>query len=81
VARETIAARIKIETISRTSISTSSKVHRSANSSVLTQIIDYPYLRPASRLSRDSQNMFPGYCENYTKKLFFYIFGGFCSVL
>jgi sodium/potassium-transporting ATPase subunit alpha len=35
----------------------------------------------ASRLSRDGSNTFPGRRENYLKKLFFYIFGGFCSVL
>jgi sodium/potassium-transporting ATPase subunit alpha len=35
----------------------------------------------ASRLSRDGPNTFPGRRENYLKKLFFYVFGGFCSVL
>ena len=35
----------------------------------------------ASRLSRDGANTFPGRRENYLKKLFFYVFGGFCSVL
>lgn len=35
----------------------------------------------ALRLSRDGANTFPGRRENYLKKLFFYIFGGFCSVL
>ncbi|KAF4631863.1 hypothetical protein G7Y89_g6261 [Cudoniella acicularis] len=33
------------------------------------------------RLSRDGPNTFPGRRENYLKKVFFYIFGGFCSVL
>jgi sodium/potassium-transporting ATPase subunit alpha len=35
----------------------------------------------AARLSRDGPNTFPGRRENYLKKLFFYVFGGFCSVL
>jgi sodium/potassium-transporting ATPase subunit alpha len=35
----------------------------------------------ASRLSRDGPNTFLGRRENYLKKLFFYVFGGFCSVL
>jgi sodium/potassium-transporting ATPase subunit alpha len=35
----------------------------------------------ASRLSRDGPNTFPGRRENYLKKIFFYVFGGFCSVL
>jgi len=35
----------------------------------------------AARLSRDGPNTFPGRRENYLKKLFWYVFGGFCSVL
>lgn len=35
----------------------------------------------AFRLSRDGPNTFPGRRGNYMKKLFFYVFGGFCSVL
>jgi sodium/potassium-transporting ATPase subunit alpha len=35
----------------------------------------------AGRLSRDGPNTFPSRRENYFKKLFFYVFGGFCSVL
>jgi sodium/potassium-transporting ATPase subunit alpha len=35
----------------------------------------------AARLSRDGPNTFAGRRENYLKKLFFYVFGGFCSVL
>ncbi|EON67490.1 Na+/K+-exchanging ATPase alpha subunit [Coniosporium apollinis CBS 100218] len=35
----------------------------------------------ASRLSQDGQNSLPRKRENYLKKLFMYVFGGFCSVL
>jgi sodium/potassium-transporting ATPase subunit alpha len=35
----------------------------------------------AARLSRDGENSFPRRRENYLKKLFLYVFGGFCSVL
>lgn len=35
----------------------------------------------ASRLLRDGPNMFPSRRENHLKTLFFYVFGGFCSVL
>lgn len=35
----------------------------------------------SSRLSRDGKNTLPQRRENYAKKLFFYVFGGFCSVL
>ena len=35
----------------------------------------------AARLSRDGKNSFPRRRENYVKKLFMYVFSGFCSVL
>lgn len=35
----------------------------------------------ASRLQRDGRNTLPQPKTNYLKKLFFYVFGGFCSVL
>jgi len=35
----------------------------------------------ASRLARDGKNALPRRRENYFKKLFWYVFGGFCSVL
>jgi sodium/potassium-transporting ATPase subunit alpha len=35
----------------------------------------------AARLSRDGKNSLPHRRENYLKKLFMYVFGGFCSVL
>ncbi|KAK8119650.1 uncharacterized protein PG998_004276 [Apiospora kogelbergensis] len=35
----------------------------------------------ATRLQRDGRNVLPQPKTNYLKKLFFYIFGGFCSVL
>jgi sodium/potassium-transporting ATPase subunit alpha len=35
----------------------------------------------ASRLQRDGPNVLPQRKANYLKKLFFYVFGGFCSVL
>lgn len=34
-----------------------------------------------ARLARDGPNTFSGRRENYFKKLFFYVFGGFCSIL
>jgi len=34
-----------------------------------------------SRLARDGKNALPRRKENYFKKLFWYVFGGFCSVL
>ena len=34
-----------------------------------------------TRLSQNGKNTFPRHRENYLKKLFFYVFGGFCSVL
>jgi sodium/potassium-transporting ATPase subunit alpha len=37
--------------------------------------------KAAGRLSRDRPNTFPSCRKNYFKKLFFYVFGGFCSVL
>lgn len=35
----------------------------------------------ATRLQRDGRNVLSHHRENYFKKLFFYVFGGFCSVL
>ncbi|CAI7585517.1 unnamed protein product [Penicillium glandicola] len=35
----------------------------------------------ATRLQRDGKNIIAHHGENYYKKIFFYIFGGFCSVL
>ncbi|OBT58133.1 hypothetical protein VE04_01665 [Pseudogymnoascus sp. 24MN13] len=35
----------------------------------------------ATRLSQNGKNAFPHRRENYVKKILFYIFGGFCSVL
>ncbi|KAJ5883868.1 uncharacterized protein N7473_010754 [Penicillium subrubescens] len=35
----------------------------------------------ATRLARDGKNMIAQHRENYLKKLFFYVFGGFCSIL
>lgn len=35
----------------------------------------------AKRLARDGKNIIAHHRENYLKKIFFYIFGGFCSVL
>ncbi|KAH8819371.1 putative Na/K ATPase alpha 1 subunit [Xylogone sp. PMI_703] len=35
----------------------------------------------ASRLARDGKNSFQHRRQNYAKKIFFYVFGGFCSVL
>jgi sodium/potassium-transporting ATPase subunit alpha len=35
----------------------------------------------ATRLQRDGKNVIAHHGENYWKKIFFYIFGGFCSVL
>lgn len=35
----------------------------------------------ANRLSRDGKNVIARHSENYLKKIFFYVFGGFCSVL
>lgn len=34
-----------------------------------------------SRLQRDGKNVIAHHSENYLKKIFFYVFGGFCSVL
>jgi sodium/potassium-transporting ATPase subunit alpha len=35
----------------------------------------------ATRLQRDGKNVIAHHGENYWKKIFFYIFGGFCSIL
>ncbi|KAG0157642.1 hypothetical protein PDIDSM_4827 [Penicillium digitatum] len=35
----------------------------------------------ATRLQRDGKNVIAHHGENYLKKIFFYVFGGFCSVL
>ncbi|KAJ5457798.1 hypothetical protein N7475_009186 [Penicillium sp. IBT 31633x] len=35
----------------------------------------------ATRLQRDGKNLIAHHRENYLKKIFFYVFGGFCSVL
>lgn len=35
----------------------------------------------ATRLQRDGKNIIAHHRENYFKKIFFYVFGGFCSVL
>lgn len=35
----------------------------------------------AKRLARDGKNIIAHHHENYAKKIFFYVFGGFCSVL
>lgn len=35
----------------------------------------------ATRLAQNGKNTFPRHRENHLKKLFFYVFGGFCSVL
>ncbi|KAJ5291848.1 hypothetical protein N7478_001099 [Penicillium angulare] len=35
----------------------------------------------AMRLQRDGKNVISHHRENYLKKIFFYVFGGFCSVL
>ncbi|KAJ5717411.1 hypothetical protein N7488_003057 [Penicillium malachiteum] len=35
----------------------------------------------ATRLQRDGRNVIAHHRENYFKKIFFYVFGGFCSVL
>ncbi|KAJ5683015.1 hypothetical protein N7462_006180 [Penicillium macrosclerotiorum] len=35
----------------------------------------------ATRLARDGKNIIAHHKENYLKKLFFYVFGGFCSIL
>jgi sodium/potassium-transporting ATPase subunit alpha len=35
----------------------------------------------ANRLTRDGKNVIAHHSENYWKKIFFYVFGGFCSVL
>ncbi|KAJ5242560.1 uncharacterized protein N7469_000887 [Penicillium citrinum] len=35
----------------------------------------------AKRLQRDGKNVIARHRENYLKKIFFYVFGGFCSVL
>lgn len=35
----------------------------------------------ATRLQRDGRNVLAHHRENYFKKLFFYVFGGFCSIL
>lgn len=35
----------------------------------------------SNRLSRDGKNVIARHSENYLKKVFFYVFGGFCSVL
>ena len=35
----------------------------------------------ATRLAQNGKNTFPRHSENYLKKLFFYVFGGFCSIL
>jgi sodium/potassium-transporting ATPase subunit alpha len=35
----------------------------------------------ATRLQRDGKNIIAHHGENYWKKIFFYVFGGFCSVL
>lgn len=35
----------------------------------------------STRLSRDGKNVISRHSENYLKKVFFYVFGGFCSVL
>ncbi|KAJ5096959.1 hypothetical protein N7456_007680 [Penicillium angulare] len=35
----------------------------------------------AKRLQRDGKNIIAHHRENYLKKIFFYVFGGFCSVL
>ncbi|KAJ5782386.1 hypothetical protein N7457_004160 [Penicillium paradoxum] len=35
----------------------------------------------ATRLERDGKNVIAHHRENYIKKIFFYVFGGFCSVL
>jgi len=35
----------------------------------------------ANRLTRDGKNAIAHHSENYWKKIFFYVFGGFCSVL
>ncbi|KAF3398055.1 Sodium/potassium-transporting ATPase subunit alpha-1 [Penicillium rolfsii] len=35
----------------------------------------------ATRLARDGKNVIAQHRENYLKKLFFYVFGGFCSIL
>jgi sodium/potassium-transporting ATPase subunit alpha len=35
----------------------------------------------ATRLQRDGKNVISHHRENYLKKIFFYVFGGFCSVL
>jgi sodium/potassium-transporting ATPase subunit alpha len=35
----------------------------------------------ATRLERDGKNVIAHHRENYLKKIFFYVFGGFCSVL
>ncbi|KAJ5247284.1 hypothetical protein N7468_002267 [Penicillium chermesinum] len=35
----------------------------------------------ANRLQRDGRNVLSHHRENYAKKLFFYVFGGFCSIL
>lgn len=35
----------------------------------------------ANRLARDGKNVIARHSENYWKKIFFYVFGGFCSVL
>ncbi|KAJ5166719.1 uncharacterized protein N7482_005500 [Penicillium canariense] len=35
----------------------------------------------ATRLARDGKNMIAHHRENYLKKIFFYVFGGFCSIL
>lgn len=35
----------------------------------------------AQRLQRDGKNVIAHHHENYLKKIFFYVFGGFCSIL
>ncbi|KAJ5204259.1 uncharacterized protein N7498_005138 [Penicillium cinerascens] len=35
----------------------------------------------ANRIARDGKNVIARHRENYWKKIFFYVFGGFCSVL
>ncbi|KAJ5938182.1 hypothetical protein N7454_004524 [Penicillium verhagenii] len=35
----------------------------------------------ATRLQRDGKNVIAHHGENYLKKIFFYVFGGFCSIL
>lgn len=35
----------------------------------------------ASRLQRDGKNVIAHHSENYLKKIFWYVFGGFCSIL